>query len=55
MISVCVSVCTDMVLLYNIAFYRSWEGLKLFWERLPAPHSQDKLQAYGQIQLYSGC
>ena len=32
---------TDIVLLYNAASHRSWEGLKLFRVRVPLP-SQDK-------------
>ena len=31
-----------MDLLYNVASHRSWEGLKLFWGRVPPPF-QDKL------------
>ena len=34
---------TDMILLYNVDSHRFWEGLKLFWGRVPTP-SQEKSQ-----------
>ena len=37
---------TDFVLLHSEAFYRSWEGFKLFWGRVSSPPSPKKYFVY---------
>ena len=40
---------TDMVFLYNVASYRSKEGLYLFWEVNPTQQKKSPLKKYPEV------